>query len=67
MTTIHFLAPYHPPICIRRVACRLLPENWKQNSTCRNVPVHDDPTGGLDWSTISSNAIAKVLISWGIQ
>ena len=59
MTSFHLLAPYHQPLCIRRLARQIVRATYLQNATPATVAGTDDKS--LDWSTISSNVIATVL------
>ena len=59
MTSFHLLPPYHQPLCIRRLAGRIVGATYLQKATTRAVTSADDNT--LDWSSISSNVIATVL------
>lgn len=59
MTSFHLLPPYHQPLCVRRLAGRILRATYLQKATPLPVPAADD--NPLDWSSISSNVIATVL------
>ncbi len=59
MTSFHLLPPYHQPLCIRRLAVRILRATYLQKATPPTVPAAED--NPLDWSSISSNVIATVL------
>lgn len=59
MATLHLLPPYHQPLCIRRLAGRMLEASYLQKATFTTVTAADD--NPLDWSSISSNIIATVL------
>jgi hypothetical protein len=59
MTSFHLLPPYHQPLCIRRLAARMLQASYLQKATSDAVTAADD--NPLDWSSISSNVIATVL------
>ena len=59
MSSFHLLPPYHQPLCIRRLAGRMLRASYLQKATFRAVPAAED--NPLDWSSISSNVIATVL------
>jgi hypothetical protein len=59
MTSFHLLPPYHQPLCIRRIAARLLQASYVKNVDEVKVTAGNDPA--IDWSTISSNVIATVL------
>lgn len=59
MTSFHLLPPYHQPLCIRRLAGRLLQATYLQKETTLAVSAAED--NPLDWSSISSNVIATVL------
>ena len=58
MTSFHLLPPYHQPLCIRRLAGRIVEATYLQKATPATVPA-DEPA--IDWSSISSNVIATVL------
>jgi hypothetical protein len=59
MTSFHLLPPYHQPLCIRRLAMRILQATYLQKETTVAVSAAED--NPLDWSSISSNVIATVL------
>ena len=59
MTSFHLLPPYHQPLCIRRLAARMLQATYLQKATTSAVTAADD--NPLDWASISSNVIATVL------
>ena len=59
MTSFHLLPPYHQPLCIRRLAARMLQASYVKNA--KGAAVTADHGAAIDWSTISSNVIATVL------
>ncbi len=60
MTSFHLLPPYHQPLCIRRLAARMLQATYLQKATHAAVASTDD-NHALNWSSINSNVIATVL------
>lgn len=60
MTSFH-LPHYHRPVCVRRVAAKMLQAFYLQKATLRPVPTNDTKPLGIDWTEISSNVIATVL------
>jgi hypothetical protein len=59
VTSFHLLPPYHQPLCVRRLAGRILRASYLQKAT--SFPVSAAEDNPLDWSSISSNVIATVL------
>ena len=55
----HLPPPYHQPLCIQRIAARLLQASYVKNAN--EAKVTGDNDAAMDWSAISSNVIATVL------